>query len=250
MKEFFYFYTDNTIRTPSFTTPHLIWLFSVIFLWIFALVFFKNKTKHTKDIFLYCLAIILIAAEALRYYVLISNGVHSFVALAPFDLCGFMVYITFFAIFLRKKMLMNLCYAFSFIATIFGVLTPSVVNFPTLSYIYIQGMLSHGIMFLTPMFFIVDCGFRPDVKYVPRIFALFAGVTFLFIAPLDYFLKANWFFIAWAPIGTPIEIFQNLVGWPGYIGLMFVLLIIIWTIMYLPFYLAERSKRRPEKIMS
>ncbi|MCL2321166.1 MAG: TIGR02206 family membrane protein [Oscillospiraceae bacterium] len=251
LKDFFGVYLDGTIRCGIFSTPHLIWLFSMAIVWIFILIFFKNKKKHTQDIFLYFLVFIIILTEILRYYVFISNNIlRSFVDLAPFHICGFMVFVTCFAVFFRNKILMNFCYAFSFTATIFGVLTPIAITFPPLSFVYVQGMLSHGIMFLIAMFFIVDCGFRPEVKYLPRISAIFFGVAFLVIAPLNYIFNANWFFIAWAPKGTPIEILENLVGWPGYIGVLFVILMILWTIMYLPFYIAEKFKEKQKGVFN
>jgi hypothetical integral membrane protein (TIGR02206 family) len=213
------------------------------FIWLFVLIFFKNKNKRTQDIFLYFLICILIIGEVLRYFVFLSNNINSFVNLAPFHLCGFIIFITIFAVFFRNKILMNLCYAFSF-TTIFGVITPYVITFPPLSFMYIQGILSHGIMFLIAIFFIVDCGFRPELKYIPKMYAMLLAVTFLFIAPLDYVFKTNWFFIAWAPKETLLETLQNIFGWPGYVGVLLVLFIIIWVIMYLPFYLIQKTHKK------
>ncbi len=241
MNNFFTIYTDQVARTPQFGTAHLIWIASVLATWI-AVPLLLRRNKPARELFLRTLAITMLANEVLREIWLAVNGA-SIASILPFDLCGFMLLLTAFTVFVRKKLLMNICFALGFTAAIFGIFTPSLTNYPPLSYNYINGMFSHCAICLIVIIFIASREFTPEIKYLPAIVGAFCAFALVIIAPLDYLMGANWFYLAYAPKDTPVELFYNMVGWPWYVGLMLLLGIVLWCIFYAPFVIAKAMKR-------
>jgi uncharacterized membrane protein YwaF len=55
-------------------------------------------------------------------------------------------------------------------------------------------------------------------------------------------------FVRFAPADTPIALFDQWVGWPGYIGLLIAMVFVVWLLMYLPWEIADRRKRKAGQI--
>ncbi|MDR0848820.1 MAG: TIGR02206 family membrane protein [Propionibacteriaceae bacterium] len=233
-------------QTGLLSVGHLGWMAVVIAACVVVPLVFRHTSQRAKNIFLYTVAGILLVNEGMRTYWLFRTGEAKFQNVAPLDLCGFMIYLTIVTIFVRKRFLMNICYAIAFTGPVFGVLTPSINQYPWWGFNYVHGMVGHGLICLVALFFIVAEGFRPELKYVPRILGIVVAVALVVIAPLDYFFDANWFYLRSAPAGTPLEIYEEWVGWPWYFALILATAAVLWTLLYLPFVRRKAHQRSSE----
>jgi len=243
MSDFLNYYPEGGYAyTPTFSAGHLFWIGYAIVIWTVVPLIVK-KFPQTKEAILRFLAIFMISLEIFRTIWAATTWPNArFGTIAPFDLCGFMIFICAFTVFYRTQFLMNLDYTLGLTAAIFGVLTPNVIQYPAFSFYYINGILSHSNIVLVVIIFIVGGDFIPNIKYLPKMVLILLIFTLVMIAPLDYFFDTNWFFLAHAPAGTPIEIFDNLVGWPWYNALVLLLGCVLWTLFYLPFTIYRKKK--------
>ena len=233
---------DEIILTPNFGPVHLAWVVVVLAVWV-AVPWLLKHRERARNVTLYALAGVLAANEVIRAMLFYRAGV-DYRAWLPVEFCSFMIYLTILAVFVRKPLLLNVCYALGTTVAIFGVFTPVEYDHPSFSFIYFNGMFSHTTLVLIPLIFIVSGEFRPDIRKLPVIVGIMAGFSLLVMAPLNHFLDANWFFLCEAPADTPFALFEGWVGSPGYLGLTLVLGVMLWTLFYLPFVIGDLRKRK------
>ena len=239
----FTLYEDTVVRTPTFGPAHLTYIAIILAVWI-AVPLLLRRRARARNATLYTMAALMLVNEIIRMVWFAGCGVDPAKWL-PFDLCGFMIFLTIVTIFVRKPLMLNIVYALGLTAAIFGVLTPSVQNYPPLGYNYFCGMFSHGCLVLAPLILIAAGEFRPDIRKLPAIVCSLVVFALAVIAPLDYAFGANWFFLCTAPADTPLSMFEGWVGHPGYLGLALVLGIVLWTLFYLPFVIHTPRNAQP-----
>ena len=96
---------------------------------------------------------------------------------------------------------------------------------------YWQTNTIHTALVLYPVLLLV--GFQPKLKRFFTILPYFLCLLAV-IYPLNKFLDTNFFFLNYAPEGTPFVMFEVLLGNPGFLLAFAALLGIVWTLLYLP----------------
>ena len=54
----------------------------------------------------------------------------------------------------------------------------------------------------------------------------------------------NFFFLNYPSPGSPLVLFEQIAGNPGYIALTLLLVLVVWIILYLPFYSSTKHRVR------
>jgi uncharacterized membrane protein YwaF len=83
---------------------------------------------------------------------------------------------------------------------------------------------------------------KPNVKNLPKVFM----IHFVICVALFFFNKAfdtNFFFMNYPSPGSPLVIFEEMFGNPGYVFFTIVLVFVVWIVEYLPWLIFGRAKK-------
>jgi hypothetical integral membrane protein (TIGR02206 family) len=239
---FFKYLTEGIpkeIASGLFTPGHLTALFIVTFSIIILVLIFRNQSAKVRRIFIIICAFIIAASECVRMIWVVLRIGFTVSDTLPLNLCGLMMFFVPAAVITRRKLLMEFIYACGLAGASAALLTPDVSIYPVLHFQYIQSFISHGMIVFVPIFLIAAEGFRPDYKYIPKVLILLLSML-PFIYVLNLISGSNFFFLMYAPPGTLIEIYYNIAGYPGYIILLVFTMVVLWTILYLPWVIHDR----------
>ncbi len=237
MFKYFFTYIDQIpkeYRNELFSGQHLLTLGIVIYLWFIIILFLKDKSVIVKWKVLRIISLILPILELAQMVWYKSVGEFSWEYTLPLHLCSLMSILLPLMAFTRNKLLQEYSYAIGLAPAFMTLLTPDVFYYPSMSFIYIQTMLVHGIICLIPLIMVLCMGFRPDIRKLPKVIAMLVGFA-LIITPINSITGGNYFFLRYPAAGSPMESFEKLIGNPGYLVLTFALGCVLWLLLYLPF---------------
>lgn len=154
-----------------------------------------------------------------------------------------MIAVEFFAVYTNKRFFKEFAYAAGLPGAAMALLTPEPSGYPFLNIQYLQSIIVHALLVLVPLLLLAGGSFRPSLRMLPWNFAALTGLA-SFCFGINFLLNSNYMFVHFTPSDTPIALFDKWVGWPGYIGLLLVLVFVFWLLMYLPWEVLTRSKKR------
>lgn len=232
--------------TRNFSPTHLAWVTAALLLVAAAAAVFRRLPPDTQRRVLRALAVILVSCEAVTWLWAAVMNCYTPQDMLPLHLCGFSVFLECAAVFLpQNQLLREFTYALSLPAALFAVLTPGWF-YPFLTFRYLDSVVLHTLLMLLPVLFLAGEGFRPDYRRLPKCFGLlllFAGIA----AIANTLFGGNYMFLRFAPEDTLLWVFKTRLGEPGYLLPVFGVIGILWVLMYLPWVLAERWKKRKQE---
>lgn len=236
---FRYFFTyigqiPKESRNELFSAQHLLALGMLVCTWVIIILFFKDKTEEAKWSAVKCMSLVLPFLELAQMLWYKSIGEFSWGYTLPLHLCSLMSFILPFMAFTRSRLLQEYSYAIGLAPALMTLLTPDVYYYPAISFIYMQTMLVHGIICLVPLFMIFCLDFRPDIRKLPGVVAILAGLSLLMI-PINHITNGNYFFLRYPAAGSPMEGFSKMFGGSWYLIPTFLLGCVLWMLFYLPF---------------
>jgi hypothetical integral membrane protein (TIGR02206 family) len=176
--------------------------------------------------------------ELLRQIIYLVLGRYE-LGLLPLHLCGLTEFLIFFHAFTKNKIIKESLYAMGIIGALMALLFADWLIYPLWHFQSIHSFVMHGLLLGYIIMLLWSQELRPNYKLLPQVFILF----FLICFGLFYFNKqygTNFFFLNYPSPGSPLVMFEEWVGNPGYIGLTVVLLLIVWFIMYLPWRIGRK----------
>jgi len=159
----------------------------------------------------------------------------------PLHLCEAGAFLLAGALWLRRRLLVEISYFWGLGGTLPGLFTPVLpVKFPNFE--YFQYYVEHGLIVLGSLFLVVVMGLRPARGAVGRA-AVFTACYAAVVGVIDYFTGGNYLFLRQIPpVGS---IFSYLGPWPWYIGSISVVAVLVFAALYLPF---AGARLRPEEV--
>ena len=153
----------------------------------------------------------------------------------PLHVCGVGLYLTAFVLVRANQVAYELAYFWGLAGTLQAVITPNIVEgFP--SYPFVQFFITHSGIVTGVLFATLAMNMRPKRRAVLRVFLL-TNALMLVLIPINLLLDANYMFICSPPKGEAIFFF---LPWPWYILFMEPVGLGLVTILYLPFWPANR----------
>lgn len=223
-----------------FTTEHFLVLSLMLMLIILIAYRFKRSEQKTRSRILTGVMLFVLINEILKDIYLAWLGRLDWAHL-PLHMCGINVLMITTYWFLRKDKIAEWLYAMSISGGMVALLSPDWGKLPVVNIMFWQANTIHAGLVLFPVLLLID-GFRPSGKrflqVVPYLLLLAA-----IIYPLNKLLETNFFFLNWAPLGTPFEVFEHKLGNPGYLAGFALVCAAVWSLMYLPW----RKKTEPAK---
>jgi hypothetical integral membrane protein (TIGR02206 family) len=244
---FQYFWTNDTeippeMVTRNFSKTHIIWVIAVLILIPIALKHYQTRPPAARKRIKQILVILMTASEIASWIWKAAIGHYTLQFMLPFHLCGISIFIETAAVFAERNVLLKeFSYSLSMPSAFAAILTPG-WYYPFVSFQYLQSVFLHTVLILIPILIVWGDGYRPDYRRLPQCFAMllfFAGAA----AAADMVLDGNYMFLCYVPDDTPLYFFQRWLGHPGYIFLEFLIMLVLWMILYLPWFLEEKKGR-------
>lgn len=247
MDRFRYFYAYDYDIPPglgvqNFSATHLKWLSITLVVLGVAVAAYTRMSETAKRKATRACVIALVVLEAARTVWALSIGHYVLSRMLPIHLCGIMIGVEFIGAFSGKRFFKEFAYCAGMPGALMALVTPEPSGYPLLSFQYLLSIVSHSLLVLVPLLWLVGDGFKPHFRSIPKSFAFLCGLAG-FDALINTVLHSNYMFISKAPADTPIELFDKWVGHPGYVGLLLICVLIVWTLMYLPWYAAGRTRK-------
>lgn len=251
LRYFFSYIDDIPVRLHSslFSAQHLLSVGMIICLWCILIALFKDKSEGSKWRLLILTSLLLPLLECLQMLWYNAVGWFSWGYTLPLHLCSLMSIILPVMTITKNRLLMEYSYAMGLAPALVTIVTPDVYYYPAFSFIYFQTMLVHGIICFIPIFMVAGMGFRPDVRKLPKVIGMLVGFAFL-VTPINLITDGNYFFLKYPAPGSPMEVFDKMVGSPWYLIPTFLMGCVLWAALYAPFiFLKKRERRRQSEVV-
>lgn len=175
----------------------------------------------------------ILACEALKTANLIVRGVYG-VYYLPLHLCSMAVFFCFFHSLRPRETLGNFIYSTCMPGAAFALLFPDWTALPPWSLHCILGFAVHALLVAYPLMLTLGGELVPSVRLLPRCFVMLASLAAA-VYCVDRAVGANYMFLLWPAAGSPLEWFASWLGVPCYIFGYIPMLLLVWTLLYLPF---------------
>ena len=246
MFQYFFTYIDKIpkqYRNELFSAQHMLALGMIFCSWVLLIFLFKDKSQENKWSAVKVMSLLLPVLELAQIIWYKSIGEFSWGYTLPLHLCSLMSLILPVMAFTRSKLLQEYAYAMGLAPALMTLLTPDVYYYPSVSFIYLQTMLVHGIICLIPLFMVFCMNFRPDIRKLPKVICILVFLAVLMI-PVNYFTDGNYFFLRYPAAGSPMELFSQAVGSPWYLVPTFFMGCVLWVVFYTPFIILKHVSGR------
>ena len=240
---FFYDYKNvpEGVGIGYFSTPHLIWLGSLILIILFTSILYRSMRPNTQTKFKKGFALFIVGAEILRQVYYIALGRY-YLEYLPFHLCGLTEMTIFIYAFTKNKIAKESLYALGIVGALMALIFADWLMLPLLNFQSIHSFLMHGLLIAFIVMLVVSGEIKPNVKNLPKVFF----IHFIICFGLYFFNKAfdtNFFFMNKPSPGSPLVIFEKMFGNPGYVFFTILLVFVVWFIEYLPWVIFGRTKK-------
>lgn len=235
LKHFFKYYYGSAKEggVENFSLLHFTWFTVILALMAFMIFVYKKITEESKRKMLEVCAGTLVFIYFLRIIWAALLGKFRADSMLPFHLCGIMVFIEFFAVFLNYNLLKEFAYSAGLPGAFMALLTPELNGYPLFSFQYQVFILTHALLVLLPLLWVTSHDFRPNKKYIMKVYGVLSGLAAIDFV-INKFLNSNYMFISKAPINTPFVIIEKYFGYKGYICFLLISVFLMLNLMYLP----------------
>lgn len=230
-------------RVAIGSIEHIIPLILVTLFAIFFISHARNNLKRKQqEKYLHVLAcsISLTVLVFHIYYILFED--YNITTDLPLYLCSLMALFIPVFTYYRKFWMYEILVFWIIGGTFQGVLTPDIaVGFPSFDYFRFWAVHLGVLVIIFYATFVFNM--KPKIASVFKsYFALQVYVFFMIL--INYALRANYFYLMEKPKSASLLDYFG--EWPYYIIVVQIILIPYFFLVYLPFYLVERKKRRLE----
>lgn len=229
----------------AYSAPHLAAI-SVIVLFCAVLVVYGRygdgfRTEKSKKTFRVAFAVFIIMQQTSLYIWYTVAGEWSVEVTLPIQLCDLSVFLSVAALLTKRRFITELLYYWGIGGATQAILTPDIGNYTWPHFVFYQFFISHGVILLTCLYMIVVEKFGPSSRSVLRTMVItnLYGVLILFVNRLT---GGNYLFLNAKPAGGSL---LNLLGpWPWYLLSLDAVALVIFSLLYLPFYFSKGSSGR------
>lgn len=203
-----------------------------------AIILRQIKNPSLNRIFALTLAMIMIVYTTFKHLYGIFGLGEPWQIWLPLHMCHIS---NFFLIYLllsgKRGFLVEVTYFWTFAGASMALITPDLaLGWPDPN--YIMFMVTHGLLLLAQLYFVVTEGLRPTVASIWRVFK-FSLAGLIIILPLNYLIGplANYWYLRAPPVSGSLMDF--LPAPPGHIPFVVLLAYVAFWIVYSPYLLKD-----------
>jgi hypothetical integral membrane protein (TIGR02206 family) len=239
---FFYDYKNvpEGLGIAYFSVPHLIWLSALVIIIVATSLIYRSLRPASRTKFKQGFATFIIFAEIVRQVYYIALGRY-YLEYLPFHLCGLTEITIFIYAFTKNKIAKESLYALGIVGALMALIFADWLMLPLLNFQSIHSFLMHGLLIAFIVMLVVAGEIKPNYKNLPMVFIVHLFICF----GLYFFNKAfdtNFFFMNYPSPGSPLVMFEQLFGNPGYVFFTIVIVGVVWLIEYLPWVIFKPKK--------
>lgn len=244
-QDFFKHYSmfpENHIGFNLFSAYHVTWLVSIALFTAAAAYCYRRATPGIRRIVLLILGSSMMILELLKDGILLVIGKFGLEYL-PLHLCSFGIFISFFYALYPSKRKGELLYGLSLPGALAALIFCNWTVYPPFNFMHLHSFIIHGMLVMFPVLLLASGELVPNVKYIKDALFFLLAVSI----PVYFFNKwagTNFLFLNTPSKGSPLVLFEELLGNPGYVLGFVPLLFLVWSVLYLPFYFKERYERK------
>jgi hypothetical integral membrane protein (TIGR02206 family) len=239
---FFYDYKNvpEGLGITSFSTAHLIWLGAIFVIIVLISLFYRSLRPKSRTTFKKGFAAFIIGAEILRqvYYIVLGRY---YLEYLPLHLCGLTEMTIFIYAYTNNKIAKESLYALGIVGALMALMFADWLMLPLFNFQSIHSFLMHGLLIAFIIMLVASGELRPNAKNLPKVFLVHLAICVV----LYFFNKqfdTNFFFMNYPSPGSPLIIFEQMFGNPGYVFFTIVLVFIVWLIEYVPWLFVREKK--------
>ena len=199
--------------------------------------YFENATNKAKEALKYSIIFLLLVNQSMDFYRegILSNRWEEGL---PLHLCDFSTMAIILYFFTQKRDFFIFAFFFGIAGGGMSILTPDTIyGFPYVG--YIQSQIGHTMILMGVTYAMIIDKHRPYLSDVSK--ALFyASLLLIFTYFMNYLLDTNYWFLSEKPIGNNITLLMR--SEPFHIIDLYIAAIIICYMMYLPYFIKDKSK--------
>jgi len=230
------------LQLSSFGTAHLLWLLAISVGIVVVCVYYRSLSIKKRRTFLKWFTLIMVSTELLRDLTYVALGTFQ-VGYLPFHLCGVTEILAVIYVFSHNRLSREVTYCLTLPGALASLLFADWLNLPLLHFQSIQSFIGHGMLIAFTMMLLTSGEHRPDYKWLPKCFGLLV-VTGIPLYFLNKVWGTNFYFVNFPSPGSPLVLFEQWAGNPGYIAVTAVLIIVVWAILYVPWIVADAYKTK------
>jgi hypothetical integral membrane protein (TIGR02206 family) len=201
----------------------------------------RRKFPRTAKPIRYGLVILLLACAASYYANWTMQGQPVFPGHLPLELCDVALWMMIATLLTLKPVCFDLAYYWAVIGTALAVVTPN-LTYPSL-FMEVQFFADHGLIVVAVLYLVWSGQLRPRRGSVLRSLLVLNALALL-VGTLDAVYKTNYMFLRAKPQGkTLLDAFGP---WPWYIAVCEALALILFPLLYLPFWRKNARMRKAE----
>jgi hypothetical integral membrane protein (TIGR02206 family) len=158
----------------------------------------------------------------------------------PLHLCSLFVFLSAIMLLTRSYRIYEFAYFLGIGGALQALLTPDagIYGFP--HYRFFQTMLSHGLIVSASLFMTLAEGFRPTWRSFLKV-VVWGNVYMAAVFGLNFLLGSNYMYLAHKP--ETASALDFLGPWPLYLLWLELIALVVFSLMYLPFFLSVRRKK-------
>ena len=196
----------------------------------------RDRTGRHTYIIRYGLAGLLVANFVTYVAYRVSGGFWEIRYDLPMEFCNWATAATIFALITQNRTAAELSYFWVLAGSANGVITPDLqVSFPHV-YFFIF-WIAHSGLVVASLYVVFGLGLHPRSGSVWRTVAL-SQIYFAAALGVDFLLNSNYGYLRHKPASG--SLLTHLGPWPYYLAAMQVLAVLIFGLLYAPFYLSRR----------
>lgn len=231
----------NNIEPFSlFSTSHIFAILTIIiFITLTTLVFRYTKMNDYSKQFRYFLLAVIVIEEILFKLWIIYESDKLLIDNLQLNLCGVSLMLSIFLLYNKNQTLYEIVFYWGIAGATQAILTPDIGQYGYPHFRFFQFFLSHGLILMVSVYMTAVEGLRLGKGSLKRIIIITNTYT-LFVGIVNYLIGTNYLLLARKPDSASLLDFLG--PWPWYILSLEVIAIILFSLIYIPFYLARNKK--------
>lgn len=225
-----------------FGPEHLAWLAAIAAAAVVCAAGYRKLSARGRRRTGYIFCWSMVALDLLKDVYFVVSGVFSYEFL-PLHLCGMAIYISLLNAYRPGKVSRELLYSLCMPGAVMALVFPAWTFYPAWNIATLQCFLIHALLFIYPVMLVAGGDLRPSMRNLPYCL-LFLLAACPAVALVNRALGTNFMFISTPPAAQPFLTFVKWFGDPGYIFGMFLLLLAVWAVLYLPPELGRHFRRK------
>ncbi len=206
-----------------------------------SVLIFRRLSTAGRNRFFAVLTVLLLLDEFAKYAIAIGTNSWSWGYL-PLHLCSINIFVCLMYTLTKKDLLAEFLYSLCLPGAVIALIVPTWNDLPILNGMHLHSASVHILLVIYPVILLVN-GFRPDFHRLPKVLGILAVIS-VPIYILNKKIGTNFFFLSRTENNPVLEMLAAVFGEKYFFLGLPLLLIIVWTLMYIPWALAARKKAK------